>query len=337
MAKLKEMINLRIKEPAAVLLRETGKIPFGMVLSHVRRSWVENSDYPERVREKAHENVQKKTFAYLSKRYGNLTRELVNRPQPGERLQEPVLWVFWWQGEDAAPEIVKICIRSMRKHSGDARLQVVDSFNYREFVPVSEGMEEKLRCGQISLTHFSDYYRMALLEHQGGIWIDGSVFVQRALSGSVFEKPLFTMRNPGQEKHNISDWNWTVGVLGGWKGNTLFSACRRLLEMYWQDHSFPVDYFIFDYFIKLVYESCPMVREQIEAVSPNNADFYRLQQCADQLWSDQWAREMETSDTWLYKLSWKGQYLSETADGRQTVYAKWLHDNTADEKTEKIP
>lgn len=332
MAKWKEMIPLQVKAPLTVLLRETGKLPWDMVWCHVRRAWAESAQCPEQVKCRISQDVQKTTYAYLSKRYGEAARALVSAPQPGERPEEFVLWVFWWQGERQAPEIVKGCIAAMRRHGRPFRVQVVDSSNYKDFAPVSAHMDELVCSRKISLTHFSDYYRMALLENHGGLWIDASIFLNQTLREDILDGPLFSLRNPGMDLSNISGWNWTVGVIGGWKGNTLFSACRQLLEMYWQDHSFPVDYFIFDFFIKLVYESCPMVRQQIEAVEPNNRGFYELQRCADLPWDEGHAFG---DDTWMYKLSWKGNYQLKTPDGRETVYARWLREHAADGKTER--
>lgn len=326
MARIKEIIPLRIKAPFAVLLQQTGKLPVNMVLSHVFRAWVESTACPEETRYKAYKMVRQTTMAYLEKHYSERVGALVSDPQPGARPEEPILWVFWWQGEENAPEIVKQCINSMRDHAGKFRLQVVDHTNYMDFASVSESMETRRRNGEISLTHFSDYYRMALLEEWGGLWIDASIYVDSTMDVSLLDKPLFTIRNPGADPVNISNWDWTVGVVGGWKGNTLFSVCRQLLEDYWRTHNSPVDYFIFDYFIRLIWDNCVMIREQIGAILPNNPNFYWFQTHAEEAWDDKRPHQLDGCGTWLYKLSWKKEYALKTPDGRPTVYAHWLQE-----------
>lgn len=326
MESIKKKIPLWIKAPLTVLQQQIGKLPVNMVLSHVFRAWAESTACPEETRWKACKLVQQTTMGYLEKHYSEHVGMLVPDPQPGVRPEKPTIWVFWWQGETAAPEIVKRCIASIRKQAGGHPVQLITEENYLEFADVAEHVEQKRKEKTISLTHFSDYYRMALLEKQGGIWVDASIFACGKIPDEIFNMPIFTMRNPGMDTTNISNWEWTVGVIGGWKGNTLFSVCRSLLEAYWEEHNSLVDYFVFDYFIRLAYEACPMIREQIVSIPPNNPDFYYLQQHAEEPWEDTVSLPMGEGDTWLYKLSWKKEYAVKTPDRRPTVYAHWMQE-----------
>ena len=184
----------------------------------------------------------------------------------------------------------------------------------------------KMQSEKISITHFSDYLRVTLLSKYGGLWIDGSIFVQNKIPEEVFSHPIWTLRNPGKDTQNISNWDWTVGVLGGWRGNTLFGAVAELLSCYWKDHDVPADYYVMDYMMKLVYNKSNAVQEWIQAVPPSNEQFYYLQDHAN-LWMETETYQQEmNSRTWLYKISWKGQYQLQTSQGQETVYARWLRE-----------
>jgi hypothetical protein len=76
--------------------------------------------------------------------------------------------------------------------------------------------------------------------------------------------------------------------------------------------------------IKMLYDNCDFLKTMIQAVPENNSHFYYLQNNADLPFSED-ANEAEVkSDTFFYKISWKGKYLLKTAEGEDTVYSKWV-------------
>lgn len=269
---------------------------------------------------------KKKSYEYMVGKYGDFVDELVSNPTEGIKQDNVPIWIFWWQGEDSAPELIRRCIKSVRKNAGKHPVKIIDSTNYSEFVRLPKHIQDKFSSKKISITHFSDYYRMALLAEHGGLWLDASIFAQRKFNMKIFENPLFTVRNPGNDLINISEWNWTVGVVGGWQGNTLFCAVRDLISAYWKENDYLVDYFLFDYLVKIVYEQCAMVKKMILSIEPNNENFYFWQNNVNAPMDENVYQKELSSSTWLYKLSWKGNYSLKTEDGRETFYSRWLQD-----------
>jgi len=89
-----------------------------------------------------------------------------------------------------------------------------------------------------------------------------------------------------------------------------------------------MDYYIFDYMIKMLYENCDFLKTIIQAIPENNSHFYYLQNNAD-LPFDEKVNETELeSDTIFYKISWKGKYSLQTPEGKDTVYSRWLKECT---------
>lgn len=301
-------------------------MPREILWCHICRTFVESCNCSENIRKNIYGMTKRRSYKYISKQYEGLVNKIVSSPCEGTKQDNLPIWIFWWQGESSAPPIIKRCIRSIRKSSGDHPVYIIDSQNYDKFIHIPKHIWDKHLKNKISITHMSDYYRMALLAEYGGLWIDASVFSKKEINEDIFEHPLFTVRNPGQDSINISEWNWTVGVLGGWKGNTLFCAVRDLLSIYWENYDYLIDYFVFDYMVKLVYENCSLVKKLISEIEPNNKNFYFWQNNANAPINEQLYKEEISSSTWLYKLSWKGSYSLKTEDGENTFYSRLLKD-----------
>ena len=320
---LKELIPLYIKAPLGTVLKEYHYVPLKLLRLHALKVYADSRGFPQERKERIDYKLNTETHNYISEKYLGVLEPYTNNYYQGTRPNEKCIWVFWWQGENKAPLIVKKCIDSIRRNAGNMIVKIIDSENYTEYVNVSDHIMMKMQKGIISLTHFSDYYRMALLAKHGGLWIDASLFVKTEIPACIFESPLFTVRNPGKDQTNISQWNWTVGAIGGWSGNTLFCAVRDLLDRYWLENDYLIDYFIFDHMVRLVYETIDGVRNWITEIPENNADFYYLQDHLNHN-ADPIYDLYLSQNTWLYKVSWKGKYMEVTDDGRQTVYGKWL-------------
>ena len=80
------------------------------------------------------------------------------------------IWVFWNSGFEKAPEIVKKCVDSIKKHSSGRIVEMVDEKNLRQYVNIPEYILKKYKTGKISHQHFSDIVRSVLLRDYGGLW-----------------------------------------------------------------------------------------------------------------------------------------------------------------------
>lgn len=332
MKSIKAMIPLKVKSPTAVFVREVGKMPITLVFDHVLRTYTEESGaLPKTCLQALQARIRRNTYRYFDKKYGLTAADLVQEYNSGEKTATARIWVFWWQGETQAPDIVKKCIHAIRKNSNGASVQMIDATNYRQFVTVPVHIEAKRESGTLSLTHFSDYYRMALLAAHGGLWIDASIFVKSLIPTAMFYAPIFTVRNPTNAIDNISNWEWTVGIIGGQKGNSLFVAAAELLSKYWEEHNCLVDYYMFDYVLRLIYEHSEDARKAIEAIPASNPDMYFLQDHLNDS-AEEFYWQLEKQNTIFYKVSWKGIYSDTTVCGKDTVYTQWNRETATSER-----
>lgn len=322
---MKKYIPLWIKCPVALLLQQIGRMPFSLVWQHVRCSYAETRPLPRNKKEKRYQKSHAVSYRYLKKKYGAFLAERQSRYSQGEQEQNFPIWIMWWQGEEKAPEIVKTCIQSIRKHANGHPVHIIHSENYQDFIQLEPVIMDQVRSGVISLTHFSDIIRMNLLAEHGGFWVDSTIFCTREISGEAFDRPIFTIRNPGASKRNISRCEWTGFAMYGWKGGKLFCLMRDFFNRYWQEHDCLVEYFLIDFGIRLIYDTCPDVREQICRIPVNNQHWDYLQDHFREAYGGSLS-DLDTGDTWLYKLTWKCDYPMVTQNGDRTLYAAWCEE-----------
>ena len=81
------------------------------------------------------------------------------------------IWLFWAQGQENAPEIVKQCILSWKIHHKDYNINVLNEDDaIKEFPDLAIGKN------YMSLAGLSDRLRAKLLSRHGGIWADATLF-----------------------------------------------------------------------------------------------------------------------------------------------------------------
>lgn len=323
---MKKLIPLWIKCPIALMLKEFGKLPLHLVLRKMHWSFTQNRNCPASVKAKAEYKMQMTVCKYLNKKYGQYIEKICTADVQGQQPENAPIWALWWQGTENMPYIIESCLANIQKNGSGHPVHVIHRDNYKDFVDVPPHLEERLQAGQISLAHFSDYLRMKLLAEYGGIWVDATVFMKEPLDHLVYEMPFWTVRNPGQDEVNISNWEWAINLMGGWKGNGLFCAMVDVLERYWADHRIVATYFMTDCLIRLIYDRHEPIRDMIKAVPPSNAEYYYFQKKFALPLDEQDYKKEIGSQNRLYKLSWKCVYAEQLPDGRQTYYGRWKRD-----------
>lgn len=81
------------------------------------------------------------------------------------------IWVFWAQGRDHMPALVKQCVEQIDRMKGEFRLVVLDTDSYKQYVTLPNVVLRKLAEGKMTLTHFQIFAFCPIAE----IWwmVDG--------------------------------------------------------------------------------------------------------------------------------------------------------------------
>ena len=130
-------------------------------------------------------------FSYLERDFSYLIDRYKDKPLGAVVPEHRYIWVMWWQGEQAAPELVRMCIDSIRRNANGAEVVVITKDNYRDYVDIPDYIIEKHRAGVISFAHLADITRMFLLAEYGGLWLDSTIYVSRAIPEDIFTKAAY--------------------------------------------------------------------------------------------------------------------------------------------------
>ena len=260
---------------------------------------------------------------YLEKNYKNVIQKYksfnFNQNNAQESSSNNLIWSIWWQGEENAPEVVKACFASVRRHCGDKKFKVITEKNFREYIQLPEHILKKVNAGVITLTHLSDILRMYLLYYYGGLWLDSTIFVVSDISDEIFKTEYFSIKTGFNPKsYAVTMGRWASFLQFAHKGSAL---CRFALECqleFWKEHTIPIDYILIDYFFALAYQNFPEVKNMIDSVPLNNPEIETLRQLLNSQWDEEKFAALIRSTT-FFKLTWKHKF-EKNISGRETFY-----------------
>lgn len=161
------------------------------------------------------------------------------------------VWVFWWQGIDSMPDIVKKCYESLVKFEKE-KVVLITKENFKEYTNIPNYILKKVETGEMTLTHFSDILRFNLLRNHGGLWVDSTVLFINELTN--MDVPFYTCSGYYDDTHFfVSRGRWTGFLIGGSKNLELFIFMDEFFRIYWKENSVLIDYFLIDYALNYAY------------------------------------------------------------------------------------
>ena len=229
------------------------------------------------------------------------------------------IWSVWWQGEQNAPEIVKMCFASVNKHKGTHPFRIITEANYREYIDLPEYIIRKFQAGTIRHSFFSDILRVYLLYHYGGLWLDATMLVTGDIPEEIFGREFFSIKmgfNP--KSYAVTMERWASFCQAAHKGSMLCGFALDFHIEYWKNQNIPIDYILIDYFYALAYEEFPECRQLLDSVPVNNKDTERLMSILNQKWDSGKFSELSAA-TSFFKLSWKHKFVK-AISGQETFY-----------------
>ena len=243
---------------------------------------------------------------------------------------EDNIWMCWWQGLENSPQIVKKCVESVQKHSGNHQLIIITEKNYKDFVSFPSWIIEKYRKGYITRTNLSDLLRLSLLAEYGGMWLDATFLCCSNEIQECFKYPIWSIKRPNYNNLSVANGyfaGYSIGCQNQYRW--VFATVRDYFLHYWEKYDYLIDYLIIDYMIVLAQKNNPEIKELFSAIPSNNP------RCDDLLYlmnkpfqQNEW--DFLSKETFLFKLSWK-MNLMESKDGELTYYHALLNNQIIDE------
>lgn len=260
------------------------------------------------LKEKLTISKNKQIIIYLSKKYKYII-EKYNDYENKENKYSNKIWVFWYQGIDNAPILIKKCIESIKKQCKDKEIIVITKENIEDYYKIPEYIKSKINNKQITLTHLSDILRMNLLKKYGGHWIDATIF----LTDNPFKNDSFnTIKFHTNELTSISNGKWCGFFIGG-KNQIFYNFMVDFFNEYWKEQIILIDYFLIDYTINIAYNNISTIKKEFDNVSYNNEKIHELQKKLNNKFDKKEFIKL-TSKNIVNKLSYKEQINIEDTD-----------------------
>ncbi len=230
---------------------------------------------------------------------------------------------MWWQGEENAPETVKLCLASIKKHCGSHKFVIITKNNLQKYLDLPEHILSKVNAGDISLAHLSDIVRTNLLLKYGGLWIDSTMFVAKVLPDEAFTMEYYSC-NCIPAKLNflgVPECKWSIWFFAARRNSLLFSFVAEMLSEYLKTHKRFIEYFLMDLIIAIAFQNFPEINNEWNKIPCNNPEWGCFP-CSEEWNADTYSDLI--SSTTVFKMSYKGQYDTQTLEGRQTFYGHML-------------
>jgi len=269
---------------------------------------------------------------YLKRRYPGLIysfRRRRNEVDPSCAENYPV-WAIWWQGEEKMPPVVRTCYQTLKHFSNGHEVNLITRDNFMEFASIPDYILKKAEKKELSLTHLADILRICLLYEHGGLWLDSTVLLTRplpALPPICSHLGFWTPKDDGNILETcFGARNWIVRE-GKWltfcfylsKHNVLAEFVRAMFFSYVKSNKLFLDYFLFDYFISIAYDTIPDVRVMIDSVPENNPKVHEIYHRLNPNFEYNAVLFNEICEnTFFHKLNWKEELKEYTKSGKLT-------------------
>lgn len=279
--------------------------------------------------ERAHTHRYGVCKSYLKTHYGNIIQNYRNRQDLSlnDKIREDdPIWVFWYQGEEYAPNPVDLCIASIRRHGGKHPVIVLDKDNFKDYVTLPDYVMTKFNEKKISFAAFSDILRIALLKEHGGIWLDSTFYMTGELQPDIYEHSFFSISHGGKRKWVISKDMWSLCFLAAGNRNDFINYCYDMLMEYWKKEDILICYLILDCIIALGFEEIRPFEQMIREVPVNNLGVFDFDEklLNAEVDEEEYQKMMQTA--YLHKLTYKANMRSENQRGVKTYFGRMTED-----------
>lgn len=261
-------------------------------------------------------------YSYIDENFREIIQEHKNKVIKKEFAERFNIWVFWAQGIDNAPDLVKICHKQLNKLNR-GNVITLDMNNYFDYVTIPNHIITKVKDKKISLTHFSDILRVSLLAKYGGLWIDSTCFVTCNFETTIAPNSIWTLSSKVlPKKKGVAMARWTSYFIGTDSvNNTLFTLIRDIFYKYFETNNQIIDYLFLDYIINYIYENFTEVQSMIGSGAINGDRRLTMKGIIAKEYNEDIFNEL-ISDTKVFKLSYRWRLIEKNSLGKQTTYGK---------------
>lgn len=236
------------------------------------------------------------------------------------------VWINWWPGEEEMPDIVKLCIQSVKQNLPDeACLHLITMDNFTDYLSFPEIILNRFLSGQMDADQLSRILSMGLLYQYGGLWLDATYFVSKPIPLSLFEKKFFSLKclQAPWKSPDVARNRWSVDLLAGSAKNPLFQYVLNAFYLYWDHNDHLIDSQLTDYIISNAWENIPVIQEMISELDASNPNCFRLLEIANEYYDSDFFHKL-SDDTLFFKLDPTEPPIRKTLVSEDTFYGHFL-------------
>lgn len=221
--------------------------------------------------------------------------------------QNGIIWIFWLQGMESAPKIVRKCYESVCRNKPDGlEVLLLTEKNLDEYIQLPDYIWQKYKEGYISVTHLSDIVRLELLCTYGGCWVDATVFCSGTIPEYMVKRDIFFFRATLMDRPVIKMSSWWVSAD---RHNRIIQAARKMIHAYWANEYDIQNYFLLHIVMSKIIDedsACHAIFSSIPYF--NNSTAHVLQRkLAIEYDEKEWEIIKDISP--IHKLTYKKRYL----------------------------
>lgn len=275
-----------------------------------------HSEFGKKLNIYKHEKVKE----YLMKKYGYLLKNYTITNN-NKIEKDSYIWIFWWQGIENAPYIVRKCVESIKQKSGQDKVIIIDKTNYNKYASIPDYIIEKFNSNCMSITHFSDILRMELLYRNGGIWMDATLFQIDKLE-DIYNYSFYTIHHGKFSDFHVCKGLWTGFFMASGKNNDIIKLFRDFFYEYWKEENYLITYLLIDCIISLCYENNKEIKRIIDNIPKNNTNVFEFQNILNDVYNEEKYNDLCKGNC-LFKLTYKIKFFK-YKDSKDTFYTKLI-------------
>ena len=243
------------------------------------------------------------------------------KPQEKQENQN-IIWQYWHQGEENAPELVKKCLESVKKYESDRKIVVLSYDTIKDYIDLPKIYHDLLEQGKMKIAHFSDIVRVYLLTTYGGCWIDSTLYLSDKIPEDITNSDFCVLQKDPRldNQENIMSCFFIQA-----KNNSInLNLIKNSLENYWSGNNFVINYFMFEHISTLLKEKSEELASEWRKMPFYSAeDSGKLQEIMFEDFDEvKWNKII--SKTCIHKLSYKN--INDKEISKKSYYNKILED-----------
>lgn len=163
-----------------------------------------------------------------------------------------ILWIYWDEGFQKAPVVVKKCIETWYYHNLSWSINLLSKHDLLDFINLEEKIPQ-IYTKELPPEALSDIIRIELLKNYGGVWVDSTLYCNQSLQSwlpdMIKHTGFFAFSKPSSDRL-LSSW-----FLASTKDNYISERWHQSTIKYWQENYERDNYFWFHSLFGQLYDS----------------------------------------------------------------------------------